>query len=55
MDDILTSSEPPPHQLGGLGPVVAYSGKLPQRGPGHFRPQNSLQKCLITCKLLQKC
>jgi len=38
--------------------------KLPQRDPGrnpgkfeiwcNLRPQNSVQKCLITCKLLQK-
>ena len=53
-------SEPPPHQLGGLGEHC----KLPQRGPGrspgkvdilcNLRPQNSLQKCLIMCKLLQR-
>jgi len=50
----------PPHQLGGLGECCG----LPQRGPGwspgkfeiwcNLRPKNSLQKCLIMFKLLQK-
>jgi len=50
-------SETPLYQLGGPGERC----KLPQRwSPGKFeiwcnlRPQNSPQKCLITCKLLQK-
>jgi len=55
--------------LGGGSPPARGLGercKLRQRGPGrspgkgkfeiwwNLRPQNSLQKCLITCKLLQK-
>jgi len=53
-------SEPRPRQLGGLGSAVS-SPRGSGRSPGkfdiwcNFRPQNSLQKCLITCKLLQKC
>jgi len=50
----------PPHQLGVWGSTGSSPSGVRGRTPGKFeiwcnlRPQNSLQKCLITCKLLQK-
>jgi len=50
----------PPHQLGGLGERCKLLQWVTGWSCGKFeiwhnlRPQNSLQKCLIMCKLLQK-